>query len=76
MNEFTLPMSFLNWNVRGLGDLNKCAVIKELVTESHPDIVCFQQTKWSDCTIFNSRQVCPSKFRHIAALNAKGTKGN
>lgn len=67
-------MSILNWNVRGLGDYKKCAVIKDLAIESHPDIICFLETKWSDCTIFNLRQVCPSKFRHFAALNSEGTR--
>lgn len=63
-------LSMLNWNVRGLGDLQKCAVIKDLAVEAKPDLICYQDTKWSECSIFQVRHACPSKFKHYIALDA------
>src|SRR5664279_3169326 len=72
---FKFPFKVLDWNVRGLGDLKKCAVIKDIVVEEKPDLVCFQETKWDQCDIFKLRQVCPAKFRNFNVLNAEGTRG-
>lgn len=73
--HFTFPIKILNWNVRGLGDSNKCAVVKDMVCDIKPDLVCFQETKWSECSIFRVRQVCPSRFKNFIELNAEGTRG-
>lgn len=73
--EFIFPLSVLNWNVRGLGDANKCAVIKELACDDNPDIICFQETKLSNCDIFKLRQVCRSKIKNFLTLNADGSRG-
>lgn len=75
INEFNFSFTVMSWNVRGLGDINKCAVVKNLVTDLNCDIISFQETKWSDTSIFKMRQVCPSKYRNFAKLNASGTKG-
>lgn len=68
-------INLLNWNVRGLGDSNKCAIVKDTVIDSKNNLLCFQETKWDDHTIFRVRQVCPSRFREYAALDAEGTRG-
>lgn len=73
--NFKFPLRILNWNVRGLGNEQKCDVIKDLVNDANPDILAYQETKWNECTIFRMRQVCPSKIKHYASLDANGTKG-
>lgn len=73
--NFKFPLKILNWNVRGLGDPNKCAVVKDIVYDSKPALVCFQETKWNECSIFRVRQVCPSRFKNFIELNAEGTRG-
>ncbi|XP_078181452.1 uncharacterized protein LOC144575215 [Carex rostrata] len=72
---FKFPLRILNWNVRGLGDAQKCDVIKDIVIDANPDLITYQETKWSECSIFRVRQVCPAKFNQFEVLNAEGTKG-
>lgn len=74
-NEFLFRFNFLNWNVRGLGDLNKCMVVKNTVLVSKCDILCFQETKWCEHSIFRIRQVCPAKFKEYVTLDAEGLRG-
>lgn len=73
--SFKLTLRILNWNVRGLGDGQKCDVIKDIAKDANPDLLAYQETKWCECSIFRMRQVCPSKFKHYATLDADGTKG-
>lgn len=75
MNDFKFSISVLSWNVRGLGDIKKCAVVKDLIADANPDLICFQETKWEECSIFKLRQVCTSKFRNYSNLDAEGTRG-
>ena len=74
-NELLFPFKILNWNVRGLGDQSKCMVIKNTVLDLNCDILCFQETKWCDHSIFRVRQVCPSKFNAYITLDAEGSRG-
>lgn len=73
--ELKFPLTILNWNVRGIGDLDKCAVVKDMVCDVKPDLVCLQETKWNSCTKFRIKQVCPSRFTNFIALDALGTRG-
>lgn len=50
MMKFNLKL--LNWNVRGLGDSNKCAIVKDTIINSKCELFCLQETKWSEHTIF------------------------
>lgn len=74
-NKFLFCFNFLNWNVRGLGGLNKCRVIKNTVLDSKCDILCFQETMWHEHSIFCVRLVCPVKFRDYITLDVKGLRG-
>lgn len=74
-NQIQFSFKILNWNVRGLGDINKCTVIKNSILDSNCDLVCFQETKWSDHSIFRVRQVCPARFRNYITLDAEGSRG-
>lgn len=72
---FNYPIRALNWNVRGLGDSQKCDVIKDIAIDANPDLISYQETKWSECSIFRVRQVCPAKFINFLTLDAIGTRG-
>lgn len=73
--ELKFAFKLLNWNVRGLGDLNKCMVIKNSVLDLNCDLFCFQETKWNDHSIFKVRQVCSAKFKSYITLDAEGSRG-
>lgn len=53
--QFKFSFKVLDWNVRGLGDVQKCRVIKDGVIDANCDIICFQETKWSEHSIFHVR---------------------
>lgn len=72
--NFKFPLRVLNWNVKGLGDAQKCYVIKDLAIEANPDLLTYQETKWSECSFFRIRQVCQLKFKHYTVLDTDGTK--
>lgn len=50
-------------------------MVKDVVIESNCDIFCFQETKWSDRSIFRMRQVAPPKFNDYQTLDANGLRG-
>lgn len=64
-NMISFPLKILNWNVRGLCDDKKCAVIKETVIDS----------KWNEVSFFRVRQICTAHFIDHLALHADGTRG-
>lgn len=43
IKKFKLP----SWNVRGLGNLDKCLVVRKVLREACVDVVCLQETKWN-----------------------------
>jgi exonuclease III len=62
-------LNILCWNVRGLGDLDKCSVFKETIKESNVMIFCLQEAKLSD--------ISPSKFYSFASASFHNyTSGN
>lgn len=74
-NDLKFSFKLLNWNVRGLGDLNKCMVIKNSVLNLNCDLFCFQETKWNEHSIFKVRQVCLAKFKSYITLDAEDSRG-
>lgn len=73
-NLLHFPLSIFNWNVRGLGDANKCAIVKDVICDAKPDLICLQETKWNESSIFTVRQICPSSFKNYIALDATGSR--
>ena len=35
----------VSWNVRGLGDPDKCAIVKDALVSAAPALICLQETK-------------------------------
>jgi exonuclease III len=55
-------MRLLSWNVRGLGDDSKNDTICKAIDEAKVDILCLQETKLVEITIFKARKFLPAKF--------------
>ena len=66
----------LSWNCRGLGSLEKCLVIRNVIRVSRCDVVCMQETKWNRMELNYITSVLPSFFQRdcmfINALNSRG----
>lgn len=69
-------LKILSWNTRGLGDVKKCNVVKNVIRRSRCDIVCIQETKWSRFEFAYAANVLPNFFNRscvfIDAQNAAG----
>lgn len=68
-------MRILNWNVKGLGDAEKCLLVKDAILASRPDVVCLQETKLQ---VVDARKVAsflPSNLRTALFMPACGTSG-
>jgi exonuclease III len=66
----------MSWNVRGLGDSDKCVLVRDAIVSSSPAIACLQETKLSDVTVFKAASFLPSSlasnFLHIPAAGTRG----
>lgn len=69
-------LSLLSWNCRGLGSIEKCLIVRNVIKSSRCDIVCLQETKWNMYDLQYYMAVFPTYFYHQKAyINARGTKG-
>lgn len=67
---------FLSWNVRGLGDLNKCDVVRNVIKNSRCDVCCMQEVKWNNFDLSYISRVLPSFLdKNCAMVFADNTKG-
>lgn len=72
----TKKLKILCWNVRGLGDVNKCDVARNIIKNSRCDVSCMQELKWNtfDCRYVN--RVLPSFFDKNCVMRiANNSKG-
>jgi exonuclease III len=58
----TRKWKVLSWNVRGINSRDKWNAIRDKVTDSMCDIICFQETKKEEIDVNFLRNVCPPKF--------------
>lgn len=68
-------LSLCCWNVRGLGDSDKCDFVRDTLISSAADIVLLQETKLHDISTFKLASFLPqssSKFVHVEADGASG----
>lgn len=66
---------FLTWNVRGLNDKSKCAVVKSFFRSCKCSVVCLQETKLSTLSLPKFHSFCGFYFRDFRTLDAEGTRG-
>lgn len=68
-------MKILSWNVRGLGDDDKCTLVRDTITSCCPSVVRLQETKLASLTPFKMRSFLPVKFTDHAVTFSEGTSG-
>jgi exonuclease III len=55
-------MRILIWNVRGLGDDDKNETVHKTLDEAKTDLICLQETKLIDISLFKARNFLPASF--------------
>ncbi|KAK1685445.1 hypothetical protein QYE76_046293 [Lolium multiflorum] len=64
-----------SWNVQGLGDPDKCAVVKNAATAAAPSVLCLQETKLSSLNTAKARTFLPPFLSENATRDADGSRG-
>ena len=65
----------LSWNVRGLNDINKRAMLKNVLREWHCDLICLQETKLEDVNFNVVRSIWGNHHVGFSVLKARGAAG-
>lgn len=69
-------LKLVSWNVRGLGLLQKCYVVRDVLRASRCDIVCFQETKINKMEFNYVSRLLPSFFEYNCVfLDATESRG-
>jgi hypothetical protein len=66
---------FSSWNVRGLGDEDKCSLVRDNVASSLPSVMCFQESKLAALDAAKARSFLPSALSDFAVVDANGSRG-
>jgi exonuclease III len=66
--------SFICWNVRGLGDIRKCELVKEALLHNPSDIVLLQETKLAQINQFKSKTFLPSALQNFISVDATNSR--
>lgn len=61
-NTGNRSLSILSWNVRGLGDSEKCVTVRDAIQAATPTVVCLQESKLQDISLFKVRTFLPIKL--------------
>ena len=65
----------LSWNVRGINSQSKWDALRDKITESECDVICFQETKKEAFDLQFIRKFCPSAFDSFEFLPSVGASG-
>lgn len=66
---------FLSWNARGLGDGDKCGVVKNAILATNPVVACLQEMKLDSLDKPKIRSFLPPVLSEFTTLDAVGTRG-
>uniref|UniRef100_A0A8R7VHU8 Endonuclease/exonuclease/phosphatase domain-containing protein n=1 Tax=Triticum urartu TaxID=4572 RepID=A0A8R7VHU8_TRIUA len=68
-------MRILNWNVRGLGEDDKCSLVRDTITSCCPSVICLQETKLSSVSPLKLRAFLPMHLKEHVVTLSDGTAG-
>lgn len=69
LSMFLKKFNFLSWNVRGLGDDEKCLVVRNTIKSSRCEICVLQETKCNRLDFSYIMRFLPSFFSYEVAFN-------
>ncbi|TVU26819.1 hypothetical protein EJB05_29384, partial [Eragrostis curvula] len=75
MDKHFKNIHFISWNVRGLGDVDKCKLVCDNLTSALPTIICLQESNLDNVDRFKAATFLPTAFTTLYSLDADGTRG-
>ena len=70
-----MRIKILCWNVRGINDFEKRKLIKGVVRNQKPDLVCLLETKVKEMSLQMVKSVGVGRFLNWASVDARGAEG-
>jgi exonuclease III len=70
-----LLLKLVFWNVRGLGDNDKCSVVRDNLVSANPFVVCLQETKLASHEPVKLRAFIPPQLSESVVVDADGSRG-
>jgi exonuclease III len=58
-NVSNRSLSLLSWNVRGLGDPEKCSIVRDAIQSASPSVMCIQESKLHELNSFKTKTFLP-----------------
>jgi len=75
-NSVNRCFHIVSWNVRGLGDSDKCQVVRNVFSNAKPSFICIQESKLAHFNIFKAQTFLPQPFSSsFVSVPAEGTRG-
>lgn len=76
MNLSNRSFYIVSWNVSGLGDSDKCSIVRNALCDAKPLIVYHQETKLESIDIFKAKSFLPTNLASTFVLApVDGTRG-
>jgi exonuclease III len=69
------PYFLGSWNIRGLGDKDKCIDVKAALSTFNPDLICLQESKLQDLNRFKASSFLPPSIRSFDFVPSIGASG-
>jgi exonuclease III len=66
---------FVSWNVRGLGDDDKCCTVHGHMLGAAPSVLCIQETKLASVTASKARSFLPPVLSLFVVADTDGSRG-
>lgn len=74
-NPSSKRLSIFSWNVRGLGQADKCRDVRHVLSSASPDIICLQETKLQHIDFFKARSFLPDRLTSFIFNPSIGASG-
>ena len=75
MASNSVNFTIVSWNVRGLGDADKCKLVRDSLLTARVDIACLQESKLRTITSSKSRSFLPPHLTDFHCAEAVGSRG-
>ena len=67
--------SLVSWNVRGLGDADKCKIVRDTLLTAKLDVACLQESKLRSIPTHKCRSFLPPNLTDFHFAESVGSRG-
>lgn len=75
MSSQSRSISILSWNVRGLGEPDKCKLVSATISSVRPVLIMLQETKLANIDALKARSFLPAFLDCYHFIGSYGSRG-